>query len=95
MVKAWCIWCETGNQLGNNKYFWIHEECAHKLMGIHSQVRCIKEMLKGYDRIENYVSAENKLSIQWLEWCGFVLEEKEIMGIGKKYFHKFYMEGDI
>ena len=47
MVKAWCIWCENGNQLGNNDYFWIHEECAHKLMGIHSSIRCIKEMLKG------------------------------------------------
>jgi hypothetical protein len=31
MTKAWCIWCETGDE-SNREYFWIHPDCFEKLM---------------------------------------------------------------
>ena len=47
MVKAWCIWCEDGTEQNNKKYFWIHRDCALKLMDISSNIKSIKDMLKG------------------------------------------------
>ena len=47
MVKAWCIWCETGDQLGKHGMFWIHEKCSDELMDISSDIKSIKKMLKG------------------------------------------------
>lgn len=49
MVKAWCIWCEVGQDSDKLKsgYYWIHIDCAQKLMECDSDLKSIKEMLLG------------------------------------------------
>ena len=49
----------------------------------------IKEMSGMYDYLENYVDVRNKLSVRWLRWAGFVMEEPEALGSGM--FRRFWM----
>jgi len=52
----------------------------------------VRKMLAPYKRIENWVYHKNELSIKWLKWCGFTIEEAKIAGVGKALFHHFYKE---
>ena len=47
----------------------------------------VDRMQDGFTRLENFVHAENRLSIRWLKWCGFVLDEEipELMN-GEDFF---------
>ena len=47
MVKAFCIWCESGNENSKNGYFWIHPDCFNKIMDISGNIKSIEEILKG------------------------------------------------
>jgi len=49
MVKAWCIWCESGSDNDKLKsgYYWIHMDCAQKLMDYGSDVKSVREILQG------------------------------------------------
>jgi len=45
------------------------------------------------DRLENYVHAENLISIRWLEKLGFKFEEPAPWGVRGELFMRFWMEG--
>lgn len=47
MVKAWCVWCESGDKPSSSGYYWMHMDCAMKMMDIASDVESIKQMLEG------------------------------------------------
>jgi hypothetical protein len=42
----------------------------------------------------NYVYAENKKSIKWLEWLGFKVRDAQPIGINGANFHRFEMVND-
>ncbi len=46
-------------------------------------------MGQGFSRLENYVHAENALSIRWLKWCGFTLVTEPTVFNGED-FHLFW-----
>lgn len=52
----------------------------------------IDEMLKICPKLFNYVHVENKISIRWLKWLGFNLDEPIVYGVEKELFHKFHIE---
>ncbi|HSW00025.1 MAG TPA: hypothetical protein VLI39_07625 [Sedimentisphaerales bacterium] len=52
----------------------------------------VLEMLRYFDRLENYVSNENRLSIRWLRWGGFSIGAPEPWGIEGKMFRRFWKE---
>jgi hypothetical protein len=52
----------------------------------------VREMLEQYDRLENHVDIENKISSNWLKWCGFKMEEPKVAGVGRKLFRRFWMD---
>ena len=37
----------------------------------------------------NHVHAKNKISVRWLKWLGFKIEEAEPFGVNGEPFHKF------
>jgi len=45
-MKRWCIWCESENRTPKG-WFWIHTNCAHKLMNIHNDIEAVKKILQG------------------------------------------------
>lgn len=52
----------------------------------------IKEMLDICPRLFNYVHAENKMSIKWLRWLGFNIDEPKPHGVKGELFHRFHLE---
>jgi len=65
-------------------------ECPYEFLGRSKEF--INRMLEHYRVLQNYVDAENVISIRWLRWMGFdVTDETEIYGMAKKPFHHFEM----
>lgn len=63
--------------------------------GLEFLVKTKKYMEKvkvGYDRLMNYVDADNEVSIKWLEWIGFTVGEPVPFGAVGKPFRKFTLE---
>lgn len=54
--------------------------------------RYVQHMLAPFPYLENFVHAKNKVSMHWLEWCGFELDRRPIkMGMGNENFYRFRM----
>ena len=52
----------------------------------------LDDIRKDYRYLENFVDARNTMSIKWLKWLGFEMDEAEPYGIHGEPFHKFTME---
>ena len=52
----------------------------------------LEDIKRDYRHLENYVDARNTLSIKWLKWLGFKMEEAMPYGVNGEPFHKFTME---
>jgi RimJ/RimL family protein N-acetyltransferase len=46
----------------------------------------VERMQERFPRLENFVHAENSLSIRWLKWCGFTLEETPVKIHGEDFY---------
>ena len=55
----------------------------------------VYEMQRGFERLENYVHAENVLSRRWLIWCGFTIEMNAPVFFNGEVFYPFWREGDV
>lgn len=53
----------------------------------------VEDMRQGYEALVNYVDARNLLSIRWLKWLGFTIEDPQPWGPFRLPFHRFTMEG--
>lgn len=52
----------------------------------------IDEMLSVCPKLYNYVHVNNTVSIKWLKWIGFIIDEPLPYGLDNEMFHKFYIE---
>ena len=52
----------------------------------------IDEMLALCPVLFNYVHVDNRVSIIWLKWLGFNIEEPAPRGVNNELFHKFHLE---
>ena len=52
----------------------------------------LDDIRKDYRYLENFVDARNVMSVKWLKWLGFEMDEAEPYGIHGEPFHKFTME---
>jgi len=55
----------------------------------HSPV-VIEQMLTICPNLVNYVHGKNKMSIRWLKWLGFIIEEPVPRGPDNELFHRFH-----
>lgn len=53
--------------------------------------QAVEAMLNICPKLSNYVHVNNKLSIRWLKWLGFTIEEPIPYGVNGELFHPFYM----
>ncbi len=62
---------------------------SKKLFLLYSKI-ILKNMSEGYDRLENYISVENKPTMRWLRYLGFEIGEeiKSVTGVPFKRFYK-------
>lgn len=89
---------------GSMKYFLLSDVGSVWFLGTDKMKKIRKTFVKeskrylealfdiGVSRLENYVWIENKKSILWLKWLGFVFEEAKEFGKQKALFMKFYKE---
>jgi hypothetical protein len=52
----------------------------------------IEEMLNICPRLSNHVHADNRVSIRWLKWLGFTIDEPMRTGADDELFHRFHLE---
>ena len=52
----------------------------------------IQEMLDICPNLVNHVHVNNKLSIRWLKWLGFIIEDPESINTTGELFHRFHMK---
>lgn len=52
----------------------------------------LTEISRGFKIVENWCDARNKVTLRWLRWLGFTIEEAEPYGIFGMPFHHFYKE---
>lgn len=57
----------------------------------HSRIG-VDQMLDVCPNLYNYVHTENTVSIRWLRWLGFEIDETKPHGIGGELFHRFHYE---
>ena len=53
----------------------------------------VAAMQAAFPRLENFVHAENSLSLRWLRWLGFAIETGEPWLFGGEQFYKFTNSG--
>jgi hypothetical protein len=46
----------------------------------------VDRMQERFPRLENFVHAENRLSIRWLQWCGFSVDDVPELINGEDFF---------
>lgn len=56
--------------------------------------REVRDMISGFRMVENYCHAENKLTVRWLKWLEFEIEEAKPFGRLQELFHRFYKRGE-
>ena len=54
----------------------------------------LNAMMNICPNLMNHVHAKNKISVRWLKWLGFKIEEAGPFGINGELFHKFTI-GDL
>ena len=69
-----------------------HKIEACKLYLLRMSKPLITEMFDHFQILENFVDKRNTLSIDWLKWCGFIIEDPAPMGLDQMLFHRFWME---
>lgn len=52
----------------------------------------VDDMLKVCSSLSNHVHVDNKLSVRWLKWLGFSIEEPTPYGVRNELFHRFHLE---
>lgn len=56
-----------------------------------NSVGYVKEMLRLYPQLTNYVDCRNRQSVRWLKWLGFQLLDPVPIGVNGEMFHPFIM----
>lgn len=69
------------------------DECKRSIAMI--STRAIPVMAEGVKLLENWVHADNVVSIKWLTWLGFTIEEPRWYGNPGGIFRRFTMEGQL
>ncbi len=87
-------WGVHGSFLGNRAVVWLMTTpLVRKVSPLYFArlyQKEVAEMLKIFQRLENYVHAEYDSAIRLLEIIGFTVEEPEKIGMGM--YRKFWME---
>lgn len=69
-----------------------NEAMKHKKEFFRQTKPVIDELLIICPRLCNMVHSKNKISIQWLKWLGFTIEDPVPHGPEGELFHRFHLE---
>jgi len=64
----------------------------NRIFCLKTSLRYVKEFLEDYEILLNFVDVRNRLSIEWIKWCGFqIADYRHEFGVGKLPFLQFSM----
>lgn len=61
----------------------------HSVRMLRESRHYFERMERAFPKMENWVMAENRKSVQWLSWLGFDMSEPMPIGVGGKEFIRF------
>ena len=64
----------------------------HAIKFLRENKKEIVDISSKFTIIENYCDSRNKVTLKWLRWLGFTIEEAQPYGIYNLPFHHFYKE---
>jgi hypothetical protein len=64
----------------------------HGIRFLRENQREIVDISREFAIIENYCDARNKVTLRWLKWLGFTIEEAQPYGVYNLQFHHFHKE---
>lgn len=78
--------------LGREGYIWLlgHSDLErYAVRFLKESRRVLAALLADYTLLENYVDAENTLTLRWLEWLGFTIDRDApiITPMGYPFYH--------
>ena len=62
----------------------------HSIRFLRENKKEIMDISKEFSILENYCDSRNKITLKWLSWLGFTIEEAQPYGIYNLPFHHFY-----
>ena len=90
-----CFGVAPVSWLGRKGVPWMLGTDDFKKLGVKAarvSRKYVRQMLEGFDVLENWVDVRNLVSIKWLKWCGFTIEAPIPYGPEGLPFHRFWME---
>lgn len=85
------------NLLGTRGAIWLlgtNLLKRHAIRFLRENKQEVVDLSQNFTIIENYCDARNKLTLRWLKWLGFTIEEAKPYGIYNLPFHHFHKEVD-
>ena len=79
------------NSIGVPWMLGTHAIMDHKREFMKQSQIVLQHVLAESNELYNYVHDQNRVSIRWLKWLGFTIEEPQPSGINGELFHKFRM----
>lgn len=82
--------------LGDDACIWMlgHQDLEkYSVRFLKESRRVLAQILENYRLVENYVDAENTLTLRWLEWLGFTIDrDKPIKTLMGYSFYRVWKE---
>jgi hypothetical protein len=69
----------------------IEEREVARWLARHSR-KLLQEVRQYFPLLENWVHSENKVSLRWVRWMGFSIDEQSFVGREGSKFIRIYME---
>lgn len=91
--KTLCLFGVSSTAVGAHGSPWLlatDKYLEHKREILSLSRPMVEEMSKRYTVLENWVWADNLVSIRWLEFCGFNLDEPQKYGLHGAMFRRFW-----
>ena len=88
------VMADAGNILGIPWLVATDEIERHPVRFYRTSKKVIALMKRRYARLMNWVDARNTLSVRWLKWAGFTIEEPAPWGAQGLMFHRFWWRRD-
>ncbi len=82
---------DSNRDYGIPWFLGTHDLEKYPVSFVKSGKKVIAHMMTLVPYLENYVSAENITSIEFLKHMGFTIEEPQPVGVEGELFHKFHM----
>ena len=93
--KIICMFGVSKDSNGNGCPWLLGSDEVEKLpiTFVRNSRKYIQQFINEYGYLENYVDIRNSLSIKWLKWLGFKIDEPQTLGVEQRLFSRFSLGG--